>query len=119
MKNSLVFTIFVFVILVLFFMLKKLMRVVNWVRRHKYLSVTIIFLLIIIVFDDNNFIKHYENQRAISELKKEIEAMQRDSVDIIKKQQQLEYKGDIEAIEHLAREKYGMHKDDEEVFVIK
>lgn len=95
------------------------MRVVHWIRRHKYLTVTLVFLFIILVFDDNNFFKHYANQHTIAELKEEIEAMKRDSVDIVKRQQQLEYKGDIEAIEHLAREKYGMHKDNEEVFVIK
>lgn len=100
-------------------MLKKLMRVINWIRQHKYISVTIVFLLIILVFDDNNFIKHYKNQHAIAELEREIEAMKKDSVDIIRKQQQLDYKGDIKAIENLAREKYGMHKENEEVFVIK
>ena len=100
-------------------MLKKLMRVINWIRRHKYISVTIVFLLIILVFDDNNFIKHYKNQHAIAEVEREIEAMKKDSVDIIRKQQQLDYKGDIKAIENLAREKYGMHKENEEVFVIK
>ena len=100
-------------------MLKKLMRVINWIRQHKYISVTIVFLLIILVFDDNNFIKHYKNQHAIDELEREIEAMKKDSVDIIRKQQQLDYKGDIKAIENLAREKYGMHKENEEVFVIK
>ena len=100
-------------------MLKKLMRVINWIRQHKYISVTIVFLLIILVFDDNNLIKHYRNQHAIAELEREIEDMKKDSVEIIKKQQQLDYKGDIKAIEDLAREKYGMHKENEEVFVIK
>ena len=95
------------------------MGIVNWIRLHKYISVTVVFALIILVFDDNNLIKHYKNQHTIAELEREIETMKKDSVDIIKKQQQLDYKGDIDAIENLAREKYGMHKDNEEIFVIK
>ena len=102
-----------------FIMLKKLMRLLKWVGRHKYLFVTIVFLLIMLVFDDNNFFKHYKNQNAIAKLENEIETMRKDSLDISIKLQQLEYKGDIEVIEHLAREKYGMHKENEEIFIIK
>ena len=44
--------------------------------------------------------------------------MKRDSIEIINRQAQLDYRGDVEVIEDLAREKYGMHKDNEDVFVI-
>lgn len=90
----------------------------HWVKRHKYLAVTLVFLLIVVVIDDNNMFKHYKNQRIISELEEEIETMKRDSAEIVNRQNQLDYRGDVTVIEDLAREKYGMHKDDEEVFVI-
>lgn len=99
-------------------MFKKVMPVINWVRSHKYIFVTIVFLAIVLVIDDNNMFKHIKNQRAISELEDEIAQMKRDSVDIMMKQAELEGNGDIGAVEKLARDKYGMHKENEEVFVI-
>lgn len=90
----------------------------QWIKRHKYLTVTIVFLLIIVVIDDNNMFKHYKNQSIIAELEDEIAAMKRDSVEIVNRQNQLDYRGDVKVIETLAREKYGMHKDNEDVFVI-
>lgn len=82
------------------------------------MSVTVVFLLIIFVFDDNNMFKHYKNQHVISELEDEIAAMKRDSAEIINRQLQLDFRGDVEVIEELAREKYGMQKTNEDVFVI-
>ena len=99
-------------------MIKKILPVLYWVKRHKYLAVTLVFLLIIVVIDDNNMFKHYKNQRIISELEEEIETMKRDSAEIVNRQKQLDYRGDVKVIEDIAREKYGMHKADEDVFVI-
>lgn len=99
-------------------MIKKILPVLHWVKRHKYLAVTIVFLLIIVVIDDNNMFKHYKNQRIISELEEEIETMKRDSAEIVNRQRQLDYRGDVKVIEDIAREKYGMHKANEDVFVI-
>ena len=45
--------------------------------------------------------------------------MKRDSADIVKRQDELDNNGDLDVIERLAREKYGMQQDDEDVFVIK
>lgn len=92
---------------------------ISWVKRHKYLSVTIVFVLIIFVVDDKNVIMHFKNQHKISELENEIAVMKRDSSEIVKLQSQLDYRGDINAIEDLARDKYGMTKENEEVFIIK
>ena len=99
-------------------MFKKIMPVINWVRNHKYISVTIVFLAIVLVIDDNNMFMHIKNQSIISELEDEIAQMKRDSVDIMIKQAELEGNGDIAVVEKLARDKYGMHKDNEDVFVI-
>ena len=99
-------------------MFNRIKPAVGWVIKHKYISVTIVFFLIILVFDDNNMMKHYKNKTIISELEDEIAAMKRDSIEIVKRQNQLDYRGDVKLIEDLAREKYGMHKADEEVFII-
>ena len=99
-------------------MLKKLLPLFVWIKRHKYISVTIVFLFIIFVIDDNNKFKHYRNQRTIAELEDEIAEMKRDSAEIIKRQLHLDFRGDVEAVENLAREKYGMKKDNEDVFIV-
>ena len=99
-------------------MLKKFLSVLHWLKEHKYLTVTIVFLFIVIVVDDNNMFKYYKNRRVISELEEEIATMRRDSAEIVNRQNQLDYRGDVKVIEDIAREKYGMHKDDEDVFVI-
>ena len=92
--------------------------VFSWIRNHKYLFVTIVFLVIVLVLDDNNMIKHIQNKHTISKLEDEIAQMKRDSAYIVKKQDELDHRCDVEVIERLAREKYGMHQDNEDDFVI-
>ena len=40
----------------------------KWIARHKYLAVTIAFLAIVILFDENNLLKHINNRREIAAL---------------------------------------------------
>lgn len=96
----------------------KFMLVFNWIRRHKYISVTIVFLVIIFAVDDNSIIKHFDNRRTISVLEDEIEQMKKDSAVIMQKQELLDRNCDKDVVEKLARDKYGMHKENEEVFII-
>lgn len=94
------------------------MPVMRWIRCHKYISVTVVFLVIIFVIDDNSIIKHFDNRHTISMLEDEIEQMKRDSAVIMQKQELLERDCDVVVVEKLARDKYGMHKENEEVFII-
>lgn len=89
----------------------------KWVLNHKYLFVTIAFVVIMVFFDKHNLIEHFKNQREIislraenKELKKELDELRHRSAELHK---------DIEIMEKVAREKYGMHKDGEEVFIVK
>lgn len=91
---------------------------IRWIRNHKYLFVTAIFLVIVLLFDEKSMMKHIENQNKIDFLKKEISIMQRDSMDIEARNASLENKEQNEDVEKLAREKYGMHTPQEEVYVI-
>ena len=88
----------------------------NRVKNNKYWFVTIAFLLIIIFFDENNMIKHFQNQREIAVLKSEIEELKEDLEVLSHKSAELHK--DIEIMEKVAREKYGMHKEGEEVFIV-
>ena len=92
-------------------------KLINWIIKHKYLAVTIIFLLILIFFDENNIIKHIQLRRQESRLKADIEALQQEHDIIMRKLGELEK--DAEMLEKVAREKYGMHLDNEEIFIIK
>lgn len=98
--------------------LNKFTPLIQWVRNHKYLFVTIIFLLIVIVFDDNSMIMHFRNQGKINALEEEIAAMMRDSVEVERKNAQIGPDGATADIEKICREKYDMHTQDEDVFII-
>ena len=91
--------------------------VVKWVKEHKYLTVTIVFLAIIIVIDDNNMISHIRNKATIDGLADEIREMEADSAEIQAKLK-LYTDGDISVIEDVAREQ-GLIKKNEDVYIIK
>ena len=94
----------------------KIREIWSAIGRHKYAITIIGFLLIICIFDQNNLLKRLGHQRQIRELKKEIEhytQMRDQSI-----QGLLELANDSNNLEHIAREKYGMHLPNEEVFII-
>ncbi len=88
----------------------------NWITRHKYLFVTIAFVAIIVLFDENNMLKHIKNRRDISKLESEISTMQKEYADVQQRLQELDKDTDI--MEKVAREKYGMHLEGEDIFII-
>ena len=66
-------------------MFARFTKIFNWIRSHKYLFVTIIFLVIVVLIDDKSMIKHFENRHKIAALEKEIAQMKRDSLEIERK----------------------------------
>ena len=96
----------------------KLTPLVKWIGNHKYMFVTIIFLVIVVLFDDKSMIKHFENRHKITTLEKEIAQMQRDSIETELKNSKIGPNGDIHEIEKICRDKYNMHTKDEDVFII-
>lgn len=95
----------------------KLKSVGKWIVDHKYLSATIVFLVIIVLVDDNNMIRHIRNNATIATLNDEIREMEADSADIQAKLK-LYTDGDLSVIEDVAREQ-GMVKDNEDIYIIK
>lgn len=95
----------------------RIKSVVDWVKGHKYLTVTIVFLVIIIVLDDNNMISHIRNKATIDGLADDIREMEADSAEIQAKLK-LYTDGDISVIEDVAREQ-GLIKKNEDVYIIK
>lgn len=82
---------------------------------NKYVLTTLIFLVIIGVLDKNSLVKRFEHRREIltleSEIKKYQDQYDRDSK-LLK-----EISSNPAAMEKVAREKYFMKKDNEDVYV--
>ncbi len=95
----------------------KIKELWNYIRLHKYAVTIGVFLLIICVTDENNVIKRLQHQRQIRELKREIAVYEEIRDKSVKGL--LELANDSNNLENIARERYGMHLPDEEVFIIK
>lgn len=97
--------------------MKKIKDIWAIAARHKYAITIVVFLLIICFLDQNNLMLRLQHRRQIRELKSEIgqyEAMRDESIRGLQ-----ELANDSNNIERIAREKYGMHLPNEEVFIIK
>ena len=95
---------------------KKLNFVWNILARYKYVIVIVLGVLIVGFLDENSFVQRVKYDLQISELKEQISAYD-------KKHEQeagalYELKRNPKAIEKIAREKYFMKTDDEDVFVL-
>lgn len=99
-------------------MFEKISKIFSWIVKHKYLAVTIIFLLIVVLIDDKSMIKHYENRHKIATLEDEIAQMKRDSLELERKNSKIGPNGDLKEIEKICRDKYNMHTEHEDVFII-
>lgn len=94
--------------------LKKLWHTLG---QYKYLVTVLLFVLIVVFLDKNNLFVRMDNRREIHRLNSQIEYY-RALVDSLEQElSDIEQGG--EALEDIAREQYGMHKEGEEVFIIK
>ena len=87
----------------------------NFISHYKYLIVIVIGIAIVGFLDDNSFLKHMQYDMQISDLKSEIAKYEaRHEEDSCRLH---ELKQDPKAIEKIARERYFMKADDEDIFV--
>lgn len=95
--------------------MEKLLKVWAFVRRNKYMITIGSFLLIIGILDENSLIQRLSHRNEIHELKSEIQRYRgqydRDSR-LLK-----EITNNPEALEKVAREKYFMKKENEDIYV--
>jgi len=91
-------------------------RVPQWAGRYKYLITIIIGVLMVGFIGENSYLQQVKNFREISRLKSEIEAYdesyRKDSVTLSR------LDTDPEAVVKIARERYFMKTDDEDIFVL-
>lgn len=84
--------------------------------KNKYLITLVVFLLWVLIFDQNSLIERFKNVEKLEELKEEKayyrDQIQRDSVRL------RELQTNKENLENFAREEYYMKKPNENVYII-
>jgi cell division protein DivIC len=88
----------------------------NFIARFKYQTVILIGIVVVGFLDENSFWNRFKHQREISQLKQEI----RKYDDMYRSDTAQLYQLDHnpKAIEKIARERYFMKADDEDIFVL-
>lgn len=95
----------------------KMKDLLERIGRYKYTVTIVTFLLIICFLDQNNLLSRLKHKRQMYDLKREIEyyeALRDSSVAGLKQLAE-----DSSNLERVAREKYGMHFPNEDVFIIR
>lgn len=96
--------------------MSKLKQLWNFIRRYKYIVTVFVFLLIIGVLDeDNSLIQRFRHWREIHELNTEIEKYRRQYEEDSKTLKEIT--NNPKVLEKVAREKYLMKEENEDVFV--
>lgn len=95
--------------------MKVLKNIWFFIGRHKYLITIALFLLIICVLDENNLMRRSEHIKEIRELKSEIQKY-RDQYEHDNTRLQMLNKDD-EELEKIAREKYFMKRENEDIYI--
>lgn len=93
----------------------KLMKIIERLN-NKYVIASLIFLLWILFFDQNNLLNRLSDLRNLREMKAQKEYYEKKIETDIQRTKELET--DDDNLEKFAREQYLMKKSDEDVFVI-
>lgn len=87
----------------------------TFIGRHKYIIVLVLFLVVILVADDNSLVRRLAQKREIRALQEELRITSEQ-----KRQNEIllqDLSNDSLIIDHIARERYGMRREDEDVFI--
>ena len=95
--------------------MEKLLNVWHFIRRHKYLITLGTFLLIIGVLDENSLIQRASHRAEIHNLNSEISRYRKQFEEDSKLLKEIS--SNEEALEKVAREKYFMKKENEDIYV--
>lgn len=91
---------------------------IQWgsIYKNKYVLAFVIFLFIILFFDDNNMIERFNLFSEKAELNAQIEYYEKEIEE--SKRKYVELKTDSKNLEKFAREEYFMKKDKEEIYIL-
>mgnify|MGYP005838162247 CR=1 FL=1 len=84
--------------------------------RNKYIIAVVLFIIWILLFDNNNLIDRFHDIKALKQLQKDKEYYSNRIEEDRRKLNEL--RTDNENLEKFAREEYHMKKDDEDIFII-
>lgn len=89
--------------------------IIEFIKKNKILLAILFFVVFIFFIDDNNIFVRITQKREIRELKSEIEMYKKQ----IERDEQLIKELDDDSLikERIAREKYFMREDDEDIFI--
>ena len=96
--------------------LKKILADISKIKAIKYALVTVFAVVLIGFVDENSVWHHFQNQQKISELQDEIKKYT--DLDQRNKAQIKMLDNNPKAIEKIARERYFMKEDGEDIFVL-
>lgn len=96
---------------------KKLNALTRWIPRWLSMPLIIIvaFLILMVFYGDNSYIKSKEYSQKIDELQKEIKTNKDSAIYYQRKSHELTT--DKETLEKIAREQYGMKRENEDVYI--
>ncbi len=95
--------------------MSKIVRIVNFIRRYKYIIVLLAFAVVIGVVDENNLIRRAKYEYEIRSLVKEIERYKKDFERDTERLNKLEESP--KGIEKVARERYFMKTPNEDIYI--
>ena len=96
-------------------MASKIHAVWNFLSHYKYGIVAVVGVLVVGFLDDNSYWRRMQYDAQISDLKAEIEVYENRHEEDARKLKELN--ANPKAIEKIARERYFMKADDEDIFV--
>ncbi len=95
---------------------KEKLKIVVPLLRNKYVLTTLIFLVWLVFFDQNNFVDRISLSNRNRELKRQKEFLQKEIKENIENMEEL--RSSPEKLEKFAREQYMMKRADEDLFII-
>lgn len=97
-------------------MSSKLSTVIGVIAHYKYLITIVIGVVLVGFVDENSFLQRFKYEMHISQLKEQIKKYEAQNEKATGELRALRH--DPQAIERIARERYFMQADDEDVFVL-
>ena len=89
----------------------------HFLGRNKYLMTIIGFVVIVVFIDQNNVMERIKNHHEITQLKAERDRYQAACDSLRRELDALDTDG--RSLERIAREQYGMHKVDEDIYIMR
>ncbi len=96
--------------------MKRLVPIINLIGHYKYVITIIVGVLIVGFLDENSFVRRIQLELQVSDMEAEIEKYR--SIYESDSKQLRELRTNPRAFEKIARERYFMKTDDEDIYVL-